>query len=477
MKKLLSFKAFVLYFLVAIALAVRLYGVNNSLTEWFSWRQSDTAAVGRFLIKDNFNLLKPRYYDLSDIQSGHNNPQGYRMVEFPLYNAIFAKLHQLFNALPLEVWARITTVFFSLAVLLVLYYLLQREFGMLEAFFGALFFAVSPYVVFYSRSILPDMPAVSLSIIGIFFMYRFHKQGLGNFIAGSIFFALALLVKPTVIFNMLPAVYLIARKNETVRKKLLYIIAFCAVAFVPMYLWRLYIQGFPEGVPASDWLLTSVNTPQGLQNIFLRPAFFRWIFFERINNMILGGYLTVFLVMGFLSEQKNKLFIHLVMAFAATLFLFTFQGGNVQHDYYQIFITPAVALLVGAGCGQLLRVKRLGVAVLRWGIVVILFSLSLFFSYYQIRGNYTQNEDLIFIANVIRSFTNEKEIIVTDTMGDTTLLYLSDRRGYPAPYRDFETLKTQGAGYFITRDTNYKETLKGKYKLLFENDKVLIFAL
>jgi hypothetical protein len=68
---------------------------------------------------------------------------------------------------------------------------------------------------------------------------------------------------------------------------------------------------------------------------------------------------------------------------------------------------------------------------------------------------------------------------VTDTVGDTTLLYLADRRGSPAPYKDFKDFKKDGYKYFITQNKDVIEAKKIEdiYPLKFENSKFAIFEL
>mgnify|MGYP001604489357 CR=1 FL=1 len=346
--------------LCVVALAVRLYKFDNSIAEWFSWRQSDTAAVGRFLISDNFNLLKPRYYDLSNIQSGVDNPQGLRMVEFPLYNAAFALLYNVWPIIAIEQWGRVVAILSSLVVLSILYVLLEHEFGKTEAFFGGLFFALAPYIVFYSRVVLPDMPAVALAMLSVYTVYRYSlSKNKLFFILSILFYALALLVKPTIIYYGIIMVYFLMHDKYTSWiKPILLIVVFLSFSALPVWLWRNYIKAFPEGVAASSWLLTSVNTPKGLENIFLRPAFFRWVFYERISNLILGGYGIVLLILGMFTTGKQKAYLSGVFLLSALLYLFTFQGGNVQHDYYQIMIIPAMTFLVGDGAGILMRQKK-----------------------------------------------------------------------------------------------------------------------
>ena len=446
------------------------------MTEWFSWRQSDTAAVGRFLERNDFNFLKPQYYDLSNIQSSLDNPDGLRLVEFPIYNALFAYSHELFPQLSLEVHARLFSIFFSLVIIVALFWLIEAEFGLWEAFFAGLFFALNPYVIFYSRTILPDMPATALATLGIYFAYRYLHKG-GWLILAGLCWALALLMKPTVIFFLILPLYFIWRKPNPVLKKFRDSVFLLLVAGLPLFIWRQYIHQFPEGIPFNQWLFTSVNTSEGLQSVFFKPAFFRWIFFERIASLILGGYLVFFLIFGLFFTQKKNFKLEWWFLIASLLYLFTFQGGNVQHEYYQIMITPTLSLIIGVGMGSFLRQKKVSYLFVRILTVLVLITFSFFFSAYSVRDYYKEQPSLLLIADVVRSLTNENDQIVTDTMGDTTLLYLSDRRGYPAPYKEFPELQAMGAKYFVTQNLEYKEKLAGTYPLVFENNQFLIFAL
>jgi hypothetical protein len=289
--------------------------------------------------------------------------------------------------------------------------------------------------------------------------------------------ALALLIKPMVIFFVIPALFLLFKKSHANIQKIAGSLFFLLVSLLPVLLWRSYISHFPEGVPYSQWLFTSVNTQEGLQNIFFRPSFFRWIFFERISTLLMGGYLVFFLLFGLLLETKKNLKFHYVLALSAILYLLVFQGGNVQHEYYQIMITPALSVLIGVGVGNYFRLKKTGYLVTKIFITLIIFTASLLFSFYQVKGKYNESHNLVLVSDVVRSLTNKNDIIITDSTGDTTLLYLSDRRGYPAPYRELPELKAQGAKYFITQNLDYEQKLKDQYSLIFQNNQVLIFQL
>lgn len=468
-----------IFVLILIAFVFRLYKINTPLADHHSWRQADTAAVGKNFVKEGFNLLTPKFDDLSNIQSGKDNPEGYRMVEFPLYNAFFAFFYRYFPFFSLEIYGRLTTIFFSLVIIFIIYYLVLKEEGRLAAFFSSFIFSIMPFFVFFSRVVLPEMTAVAFAMISLFFLYLYQMSEKAKsliFLFSSILaFVFALLIKPTTIFYSLPMVYLFFRKFsfEIIKKPSVYF--FFIISVIPFLLWRLWILNFPEGIPASEWLFFSVNTYRGVEPIFFKPAFFRWIFKERLAELILGNYLLVFFILGFLKRPKRS-FLFFWLGLASIIYLLTFQGGNVQHDYYQIIILPAVAILTGIGINFFLS-EKVFFPILNWLTTLIIVLMSFLFSFYEVKNFYQYPQDLITTANIIKTLTKEDEKIITDRLGDTTLLYLSERKGYPAITDDLETLKKKGAQYLVTDKNELANELKNQYQLIFESNRIYIFKL
>ncbi|MCS7092867.1 MAG: glycosyltransferase family 39 protein [Patescibacteria group bacterium] len=474
------------YFLVSLiiflGLLFRFYKIDIPLADFHSWRQTDTAAVAKIFLQEDFNLLKPRYFDLSSIQSGKENPQGWRMVEFPVYNAIFAFLHKNLSFISLEIWGRLTSIFFSLVIIFLVYYFLLKEKNRWAAVFGALVYAIMPFFVFYSRVILPETTALGFSVLAIFFLYLFNqRRAKGIFLniilycLSAIFFSLGLLAKPTTIFFIFPLLYLFFKREGLTFLRKLSFYFYVLLSLTPFFLWRLHIRNFPEGIPASDWLIASAHTPAGLESIFFRPAFFRWIFLERINNLILGGYLSFFLILGIISRAKKK-FLHSFLV-ASLGYLFTFQGGNVQHDYYQTLILPTLAIFCGLGVAFILENRKVFSPFLAGLMIFFIICASWAFSFFEVRNHYHYSVSLIQQANLIKTLTAPESKIVVDRFGDTTLLYLSERKGAPAIYKDPETLKKLGYQFLATSNRQTIEELKKKYPVIFENENFSLFKL
>lgn len=469
----------ILTFILFIAFIFRLYKINIPLADFHSWRQADTAAVAQNFVSNGFDLLHPKYNDLSNIQSGLENPQGYRMVEFPIYNAIFAYLYKNFPIFSLEIWGRLTSIFFSLIIIFAIYYLILKEKNRLTAFFASFIYAVFPFFVFYSRVVLPETTALGFSMLSILFLYFLNQKktflNIFLIILSLLFFSISLLIKPTTIFFVFPLIFIFYKKYNLKIIINPFVYLYFIASIIPLILWRVYIQNFPEGIPANEWLITGINTGGGLEKIFLKPAFFRWIFFERINNLIMGGYLTFFLILGIL-EKNKKYFLHSFIL-STLSYLFIFQGGNVQHDYYQTLILPTLAIFSGLGINFIFENKKNINQIIAVLILIFIIPFSWLISFYLIKDHYNYSQELIQEANIIKALTSPEDKIITDKMGDTTLLYLSQRRGAPAIYKDPKDLKKLGYKYLLTSSKEEIDKLKFIYQLIFENDKFTIFKL
>jgi len=464
----------ILCVILLVGLTLRLYKIDTPLADLHSFRQVDTAAVARNYARDGINLFRPVYDDISNIQTGQENPEGLRMVELPIYNALIAFFVRYLPIVSLEIYGRLVSVFFSLVSVAIMYYFALKEKNRIAAIATASIYATFPYFVFFSRVVLPESMAVACMLLSLLLLsHGVKKKSKAQLLLvtiGAAFFALSILIKPTTIFYGLTALhlFLVSYKFDVFKSWKPYY--FFILGLVPLVLWRIYIMQFPEGVPASAWLLTTVNTFEGPKEIFFRPAFFRWMFMERIGIAMLGVFGTFFFCMGIIGKYK-RFFIHSIFA-SGMIYLFTFQGGNVQHEYYQTILFPAIALISGVGIAQVLELSAKQYnRFLIYPLVILMLALSWFFSYYKVKDYYTYPQDLPRIAELIKIFTSPDDKIVTDRLGDTTLLYLSDRKGAPAIYKSLPELKDLGYRYLVTTNkelaASYKEA---GYTAVVENE-------
>ena len=135
---------FLLFTFLVIGFIVRLFGITNPLADWHSFRQSDTASVTRVYLEDGLNLLYPRYHDYSTTQSGMFNLQGFRFVEFPIYNAAHFFLIRLFPTYSLEVWGRLLSIFSALVSAYIIFLIGRRFISKWGGLFSAFFYLFIP---------------------------------------------------------------------------------------------------------------------------------------------------------------------------------------------------------------------------------------------------------------------------------------------------------------------------------------------
>jgi len=446
MKKILS-----LGFIIVLALLLRLHQINTPLADWHSWRQADTAAVTRRYVQEGIDLLHPRYDDLSSIPSGLDNPNGYRMVEFPFVNALTAWAYNFTSAsnwLEVHQFSRIISIIFSLGSLVFLYGLVQRLSGHRQAWLTALIFAVLPYNIFYSRVVLPEVALVFFSTGAVYFLVKkvLDKKTIWSweYWASAIFAALALLLKPYAVFLALPLAYLKFKHHgfKLIKNPASYL--YLLIAILPLILWRLWITQFPEGIPAFTWLLNG-------NNIRFKGSFFRWIFADRFGRLILGYFGLIPFALGILKKtsQSEGSFYHLWLL-AILAYLFTFATGNVQHDYYQIITIPIISIFVAKG---LLFLINPPASFSKTASYLLLVTSSLFmiaFSWFHIRDFFNINHpEIIEAGNAANQILPPDAKVIAPYLGDTAFLYQINRRGWPIS-SNIKELINRGATDYVT---------------------------
>ncbi len=462
---------FILLGLLALAFFLRLYKIDNPVADWHSWRQADTAAVARNFIKFGFDPLRPRYDDISNIATGFDNPLGLRMVEFPIYQLIGAGLFSLIGVFSIEIWLRLVSILAAVGSVYLIYKIGERLINNRFGLVAALIFAILPYSVYYGRTILPESLAVFFALAALYTFTIIPNRA----ILSAVFASLALLVKPTSGFIIVPITYLAYHKYglwRIIKTPLTYIYLF--IVLVPFALWRNWIGQFPEGIPAYTWLLNG-------DGIRLKGAWFYWLFGERIAKLILGYWGIFLLGLGIISKQKQKKgwFFHWLGA-GALLYMIIFATGNVKHDYYQIIILPAIAFYTALGVEYiLLNLNRLSnkYFVLMFSCFIAFLTLAL--SWHEIRSYYWINNPVIVEAGKSADKILPADAkVIASYGGDTSFLYQTNRQGWPIGFEIEDKIKKGATHYVSINPTGpEEEMLKENYRVLKETNKYLVIEL
>lgn len=463
------------------AFIVRLYRFDSPIADWHAWRQVDTSAVSRNFVEHGFDILHPRYDDISNVQTGQNNPNGYRFVEFPLYNIVQAVLFQYLGILTLEQWGRMVTIISSVLTCLFLYLLVAKYSNKVTGLLSAFFYAFIPFSIYYGRTVLADTTTIMATFGAIYFFDKWIEEEKTKkprhflfFIVALLFALAAPLLKPYALFFFLPMAYSAwgAYKQQIVKKWLLYV--FAVIIIAPLIAWRLWMQNFPEGIPANQWLLNG-------NGIRFRPSFFRWMVYERLTKLILGyiGLVPFFVGAYAVFQLKHKLFF-LSFALSSALYVCVFATGNVQHDYYQILIFPSIAMFLGIGTMFLFQLmKRYTTTGIAY-VVIALCIVGTFYLSWDIVKDYfnINNRVMLQAAKIVDEKTPRDALVIAEYQGDTTFLYHTKRKGWPSFQASIPDMIVLGAEYLILLYPKPQDYDLGKtYKVVAQTNEYILLDL
>jgi hypothetical protein len=466
-----------LILLIIAALAVRLYKITNPVLDWHAFRQADTASVTYRYVKEGIDLFKPRYHDLSNIQSGQDNLQGYRMVELPIVNAATALLIQTFPQLDLVITSRLISILFSLGTILSLYWMVKMIANRQLALLTAFFMAFLPYSIYYSRVILPEPGMLFFATFSLALFISFLKTRKQlHWWLSIISLSLALLIKPFVAFWA--PVYL-ALLFFYYAKPWLQISAYLypILVVIPLIMWRHWITQFPQGIPASDWLLNS-------DGIRLRPAWFRWLFWERLGKLMSGILGVPLALLNFL--KRNRILVIIFSWWIGILgYFIVIATGNVRHDYYQILALPALSLTLARGIEigyqhlrSYLSTKIIFHQYIAQTITGVIIFLILGISWTQIKGYYNVNHwEYLKAGQAADKLLPKDALVIAPAMGDTMFLFQTRRNGWPIGYNIDEKIKL-GAQYYVSTSFDKEaQELEKKYTTVKKTTEYIIIDL
>lgn len=442
---------FILSLIFIFGFVVRLYKIDNPVADWHSWRQADTAAVSRNFVTSGINLLYPTYDDVSSIQSGLDNPTGIRMVEFPVYNGLHALLFKTFGTFSLEVWGRALTAIISIFTAFFMYLLGKKHYSTKVGLLASFFYLFIPFNIYFTRVILPDPLGIFFVVAGLYF---FEK----NVIVSAVFYALAFLQKPYLGVYLLPLLPEFLKK-QNLKKTLLFLF----ISGFPFVVWRYWTGLHPEGIPFYKWAFNG-------DRIRFHPAFWRWIFGERIGILILGTWGLVPFALGIIRKYKDKLNLYLNLA--ALSYLVIVATANVRHDYYQIMIIPAIALSLSLGSVYLWKKSKL--------VLIISILVMFLVSWEKVKPFYQVNHpELMEVGKVVDELLPKDAKIVAPYNGDTAFLYQTKRKGWPAVDNSIDNIIERGADYYVSLDLGSPDTVNfsKRFSTLTKTDRFIILDL
>lgn len=425
-------------------------------------------------INDQRNDIAQEYYQTNETRI---NPGDQVYIS----TVWFIKKYFLQNSSTEFVANAVNILFFTLAALFL--YLLQKKFVDTYAGIISLFVFVSlPFLYFFSISQLPVMFNLSLMIMTLFFLImmtqskkRLYESIWGIF--GTTGVILTTFSQPILsIFFLTPLIYSLKEHRLNFYRLIsFYVSIFAIFTSLIIVIFKLNFQDLQH----------LILLDESIENLFIRhspPEYFFWIFFERINNIILGGILSFFIILTLFIPKEKSVDI-IILLVINCFFLFLFQGDHVRFEFLQIYSIPLFIICIGYGISIILnKIKRVHIFFKKPFVFIpigLIICFSLFFSYMQVRFFYNHDVTLYPEADIIQTLTGESDKILVDKDTDISLLYLSDRKGSAHFNKDIEEFRNEGFAYLFTENQTTIENMKvnNSLEVVFENEQFALFKL
>lgn len=465
--------------LLAILLGVRLYGIRNTPYERGEfWRQPDTEAIAHNFVAHGYSILRP--------ELNYDGPlPNVAALEFQVTTSLIALLYSIFGRH--YILARLVPVGFFLASCLLLYLFGRRHIGHRGALWATALYGLFPLNIFFSRTIMPDSGALFFMIGAV---YCFDLFASANAHAGradastgprdkyetlwlalsALLMALAITQKPQTAFVGVPLLGLAWRKYGWRLFRQVKLWLFAAVALGLPAAFYAYTNSIAEFHIV--WGIGQKHVLKDFLRAMFTPGFATFLrqipvrAFTAVGLALLAAALLETAVSAVMRSRRGEpsrstraaddagesrdLGVIYLWLLGGLLNLITIVAV-IKVDYYLLYITPPVALLIGATLGRF-RGWRAVVPLACVALVAVLTRPIVLPQYAQVRDVITQGE-------AVQMVSQPGDLIVT-TLDDPTIINASDRQGwrfnikyYPGiptdPYKELQYYIDRGAKYFV----------------------------
>jgi 4-amino-4-deoxy-L-arabinose transferase-like glycosyltransferase len=474
-----------LFAILVCALGIRLIAIAQPYVDAWSWRQADVAMIAENFYQHGFALFHPQI-------NWAGRAPGYVGTEFPLVPCIAAVLYGAFGV---QAWIgrAVSVAFFAVSVPF-LYLLVHKTSNARAALWAVAIYSLTPLSIFASRSFMPDMASLSLSLVALYLFGTWLERAphATLFIATSLVISLAILVKLPAILMGVPLLAMAWDKygvRAVCRREL---VALAALVLSTPLAWYTHAYHISLTYPPYHFFGTGV----------LEIVEVGWYLeiFHRLATSSLTPLISAALLVGLFVPARTAFgWVFHWWLLALLAFVLLVGWGNHEHDWYQLPLVPVAAALAGRACDWGVRrvAARAGATLARIGAGVFVAGLAAA-AYISIAPHYEPKRLAWWQAGLaLTRLTPPEALLLIADDGDPTALYYSQRHGWhflqnfgdspvddQQAIRELERLRTEGAGYLIfTRNTfwwlerypAFREHLEARYRRVRETEAYLIF--
>src|SRR6266446_2405002 len=443
--------------LLVFAVTARLILIDQPYIDRWSWRQSDVATIARNFEENGFHFTYPQIDWAGDAP-------GYVGTEFPILPFLAAICYKFAGV---HEWiGRIQAVIFFAASLPFFFLLVREISGEPAASWALLFYSFAPLSLFASREFMPDVPSLSLAIIGLYFFLRWIENAEKRFFfASAILISLSILIKlPSVLIGA-PIAYVAVKSDvsaapRTARR--LQLLLFVTIALLPSAIWYWHAHQIAGRFYPHHFF--------GAGGIQIMSVSWYWKISKQIMTSSLTPLLFALGLVGAFVTRSGTLarLFHWWLA-AMVVFIIVVGYGN-RHQWYQLPLVPIAAALAGVACAFV--ALKLTSRAVKIGLSVFLAGWFGWLAHNYATSFYRPVAAELRDAGLeLKRTTPENSLIIAADNGDPTVFYYAQRKGWHFLEKEgiydgnpgnseqvitnLEILRKRGASYLVFTKTTF----------------------
>lgn len=479
-----------LLFSVSITLLFLIFGFGKYLfcipQGIHFWRQTDSLAFTLGYYYFNFDFFSP-----SILNAEANNCQC--ASEFPVLYYLTAIVYHITT----EHVAALKML--NTGILLLGFYCFYK---ILKSYYHEQFYALaftllylsSGVLLYYGIGVIPDPPALGLTLIGFYFYHLFsEKYRIRFFWLAILLFSLGTLIRisfsiiPIALFAVTAFSYLLNKTRQVVDRKIIISFLLGLVIFVSaIAAWNLYVISYNETNHCFFFLTKTnafwQNSNWNVNEVYERISKYWYSFFYYYSTWhVLFALAAAALLLFWKNTLKINAFGLLMLLGSATyalLFYFQFY----EHDYYFIALIPVIMIIASLGFANCLAlIPRFFKNIIPRIALLVLVILSFNFAAQKLESRYLVGANdyhassgfkLSNAANILSTLgiPQSARVVVLPAMAPNGALYFLKRQGFTI--NDTNEYAINKLNFAIDKGTEYCCILDSSYltnKLLYES--------
>jgi hypothetical protein len=404
--------------------------LNDSLNEYFSFRQTQTAFGIKYFAEESLNPFNATVPVL-----GHPWKIPF---EFPLFQ-LLASLPVRFFSIEVSVSGRFFATISFLISSVLTFLILEKTHSLLAAKVSLPLFIFTSFSLQWGSAVLIDWLSVMLVLGAIYFYILYDEKN--QFITPELVIAASLLAAAslTKITTTIPWIvgfsfHLLFNKKKLAVNHLIMFITI-SITFIPTIFWNRFADQVKSQNLFTIWLQSDSLKSWNFGTLNQRLVFSDWLtILGRIDELVLGSSIFIFTIVVIISLLRrvkvSKSGFYLLVGLLGPLVFFNLY---VVHDYYLIAIYPAIIAVVAILIKQVFEIlnelensRIIGSAFL--GVIIFLTYVSPLGRTYV--SNFRNDNGIPMTAQMLSTKTMPGSIlIILGCDWDPTLLYFANRKG------------------------------------------------